>query len=142
MLSLSPSVPSTDILFYDGHCGLCHGAVKFVLRRDRAGEFRFAPLQGLTFAQKIAPEQRASLPDSVALLTADGRLLVRSDAFIHIFRQLGGAWSAFATISAVVPRPVRDVVYGVIARIRYSIFGRRGDLCPVVPESLRKRFLN
>jgi predicted DCC family thiol-disulfide oxidoreductase YuxK len=143
MLALSPSVtPSTDILFYDGHCGLCHRAVKFVLRHDRSAAFRFAPLQGSTFVETIPPEKRDLLPDSVVLFTSDGRLLTRSDAFIYIFRRLGGAWAALGAISVIVPRPIRDVVYGVIARIRYSIFGRREDLCPVVPESLRKRFLN
>src|SRR5579885_2416758 len=34
-----------ELIFYDGHCGLCHGFVKFALARDREGaRFRFAPL--------------------------------------------------------------------------------------------------
>lgn len=82
------------------------------------------------------------MPDSVALLTADGRLLVRSDAFIHIFRRLGGPWSALAAVCAVVPRRLRDAVYNLVARTRYRIFGRRDDMCPIVPISLRERFLD
>ena len=45
-----------------------------------------------------------------------------------------------AAFMAVVPRPLRDVVYGFVARIRYRVFGRRDDLCPVVPPDLRARF--
>ena len=45
-----------------------------------------------------------------------------------------------AAFMAVIPRPLRDVVYELVARIRYRVFGRRDDLCPVVPPDLRARF--
>lgn len=138
---MSPPARSPELLFYDGHCGLCHRAVKFVLEHDRTGEaFRFAPLQGETFQSRVAPEKRAGLPDSVVVLTADGNLLTRSSAFLHIFRRLGGGWRVLAGVLAVIPRPVRDAIYNTIARIRYRVFGRRDDLCPIVPADLRARF--
>jgi predicted DCC family thiol-disulfide oxidoreductase YuxK len=138
---MSPNASDAEILFYDGHCGLCHRAVKFVLKHDRSGRaFRFAPLQGATFQSRIPAADRADLPDSVVVLTADGSLLVRSDAFVHILRRLGGGWRILAGVLAVVPRPLRDVVYNFIARTRYSVFGKRDDLCPIVPADLRARF--
>jgi predicted DCC family thiol-disulfide oxidoreductase YuxK len=128
-------------IFYDGHCGLCHRSVRFVIARDRAGRlFRYAPLQGITFRKLVPAGQRETLPDSVVLLTDDSRLLVRSDAFIHILERLGGFWSLLAGVVAVVPRPARDGVYNFIARVRYRIFGRRAEVCPVTPSELRKRF--
>jgi predicted DCC family thiol-disulfide oxidoreductase YuxK len=130
-----------DILFYDGHCGLCHGAVKFVLRHDREGRLRFAPLQGETFQERVSSDRRTGLPDSVVVLTAKGDLFVRSDAFLHIFLQLGGGWRMLAKALGIVPRAIRDAVYNFVARIRYRIFGRRDDLCPLVPAALRERFL-
>jgi len=130
-----------EFLFYDGHCGLCHRAVKFVLRHDPAGTaFRFAPLQGETFERMVPAEQRAGLPDSVVVQTREGALLVRSSAFIHILRRLGGGWRVLAAILAVVPRAVRDAAYDFVARVRYRIFGRQDDVCPLVPAELRKRF--
>jgi predicted DCC family thiol-disulfide oxidoreductase YuxK len=136
-----PLVPSPEILFYDGHCALCHRAVKFVLKHDRSGSaFRFAPLQGSTFESRVLPEQRATLPDSVVVLTATGSLLVRSDAFLHILRRLGRGWRFLAGALVVIPRPVRDLVYDFIARIRYRVFGKREDVCPIVPPNLRARF--
>lgn len=129
------------MLFYDGHCALCHGAVKFVLKHDRSGKaFRFAPLQGETFAASVREEQRAGMPDSIVVLTADGTLLVRSNAFVHILRRLGGAWAMLADAMRTVPRPVRDAVYDFIARIRYRVFGTREDVCPILPPDLRARF--
>jgi predicted DCC family thiol-disulfide oxidoreductase YuxK len=133
--------PAAEYLFYDGHCGLCHRAVKFVLKHDRGGRvFRFAPLQGSTFLARVAPERRLGLPDSVVVLTRDGELLVRSAAFLHIFRGLGGGWGVLASVLGVLPRGLRDFVYDFIARIRYRVFGRRDDLCPIVPAELRPRF--
>jgi predicted DCC family thiol-disulfide oxidoreductase YuxK len=131
----------TEELFYDGYCGLCHRAVRFILAEDSTGTaFRFAPLQGETFLARVAEERRAGLPDSVVVLTRDGELLVRSNAFLHIFRRLGGGWRLLAAVLSVVPRGLRDLVYDFVARIRYRVFGRRDDLCPIVPAELRARF--
>lgn len=128
-------------IFYDGHCGLCHWAVKFVIARDPQGRlFRYAPLQGTTFAALVPSEQRAGLPDSVVVLSDDGRLLIRSDAFIHILRRLSGFWRVVGAIVAAIPRAIRDSVYDFIARVRYRIFGRRPEVCPVTPKELRSRF--
>jgi predicted DCC family thiol-disulfide oxidoreductase YuxK len=133
--------PAAEYLFYDGHCGLCHRAVKFVLKHDRGGQaFRFAPLQGTTFLARVVEERRGGLPDSVVVLTRDGELLVRSAAFLHIFRRLGGGWGVLAAGLSVVPRGLRDCVYDFVARIRYRVFGKRDDLCPIVPAELRARF--
>ena len=33
------------LLLYDGVCALCHGMVKFLIKRDRRDRFRYAPLQ-------------------------------------------------------------------------------------------------
>jgi predicted DCC family thiol-disulfide oxidoreductase YuxK len=130
-----------EMLFYDGHCGLCDRAVQFVLKHDRGeGRFRFAPLQGLTFESMVSAGQRTQLPDSVVVLTQEGSLLVRSNAFIHIFRRLGGGWRLLANVLAVIPRAIRDLAYDFIARIRYRIFGRHDELCPIGPPELRARF--
>lgn len=132
---------ASEELFYDGHCGLCQQAVRFVIAEDAHGTaFRFAPLQGETFQRLVTPEQQLALPDSVVVMTADGKLLVRSDAFLHILRRLGGAWRVLAVALGIVPRGLRDLIYDFVARIRFRVFGRREDLCPVMPPDLRKRF--
>jgi predicted DCC family thiol-disulfide oxidoreductase YuxK len=132
---------NTEMLFYDGYCGLCHRAVKFVLRHDRSGNaFRFAPLQGETFQARVAAGERAGLPDSIVVLTREGKLLVRSDAFLHILQRLGGRWKTLEDVLGVIPRVLRDAVYDFIARIRYRVFGRRDDVCPVAAPALRARF--
>jgi predicted DCC family thiol-disulfide oxidoreductase YuxK len=143
MLSRSMAIgaSSAEILFYDGHCGLCHRTVKFVLRYDRSGNaFRFAPLQGETFQVRVPASQQAGLPDSIVVLTREGELLARSDAFLHILRRMGGGWESLASVLGVIPRVVRDAVYDFVARIRYRVFGRRDEVCPVTAAELRGRF--
>jgi predicted DCC family thiol-disulfide oxidoreductase YuxK len=138
---VSSPAPQPEILFYDGHCALCHRSVKFVLKHDRSGKlFRFAPLQGPTFEARVPAEKRAVLPDSVVVLTNDGALLVRSNAFLHVLRRLGGGWRSLAAVISVIPRAVRDAAYDFIARVRYRVFGTREDSCPVMAPDLRARF--
>jgi predicted DCC family thiol-disulfide oxidoreductase YuxK len=138
---MPPFAEKTDELFYDGHCALCHGTVEFVLKVDRGGTaFRFAPLQGQTFQTLVPMEQRMGLPDSIVIRTADGALLARSDAIVRILGRLGGGWKIWGSILAAIPRGLRDGLYNLIARVRYRVFGKRDDLCPVVPPALRQRF--
>jgi predicted DCC family thiol-disulfide oxidoreductase YuxK len=129
------------MLFYDGHCALCHRTVQFVLKRDRSGgAFRFAPLQGPTFLSRVASAERARLPDSMVVLTSEGTLLARSDALVHILSRLGGGWRFWGRAIGMIPREVRNLGYDFVARIRYRVFGKREDLCPVVPPNWRARF--
>jgi predicted DCC family thiol-disulfide oxidoreductase YuxK len=134
-------VVQTERIFYDGPCGLCQRFVRFVVQRDRAGvNFRFAPLNGPTFESVVPVDRRTALPDSMVLLTSDDRLLIRSDGVIHVLPRLGGFWKIIAVAISIIPRPLRDAVYDFIMRIRYRIFGRHDNVCPVTPPELRARF--
>jgi len=138
---MPPEAPATETIYYDGHCGLCHRWVRFLLAGDSDGRlFRFAPLQGETFRARVAESARARLPDSVVLQSADGSLRVRSAAVVHVLRRMGGGWSALGAAIRLIPRPLRDGLYDWIARGRYRLFARQADLCPVMPAELRKRF--
>jgi predicted DCC family thiol-disulfide oxidoreductase YuxK len=133
---------ATDLLFYDGGCGLCHRLVSFVIARDREGSrFRYAPLGGATFESMLDPQQRAGLPDSVVVRTADGRTLVRSDAAIHIGEQLGGVWRVLARAASLLPRWLLDPGYDAVARVRGRLFAKPDGACPLLPPELRQRFL-
>jgi len=131
----------TETLFYDGHCALCHGAVRFVLAEDRSRRaFDFAPLQGEKFGESIPEAKRATLPDSLVVLTADRAVLSRSTAVLHLLRRMGGLWRIIAETARAVPAPIRDAAYDVVARVRYRLFGKRAELCPIVPAASRSRF--
>ena len=134
-------VTGTARIFYDGQCGLCHRTVRFVLAEDRTGTtFRFAPLQSDVCQNVLSKEEHADVPDSVVVATADGKLQFRSAAILYIFKRLGGVWRIVAIIVELIPSILRDAVYDFIGRIRYQLFRRPTDACPVIAPSLRDRF--
>lgn len=127
------------IILFDGVCNLCNASVQFVIRHDPQARFKFAALQSAT-AEKLLQNcavDRASL-DSV-ILVEDGHVYIESDAALRIARKLGGGWSLFAGFS-IVPRPIRDAVYRLIARNRYRWFGKQ-ESCMMPTPDLRARFL-
>ena len=130
-----------ELLFYDGDCGVCHWAVKFVAARDPDGSsFRFAPLHGITFEESLPADMAANLPDSLVVLDRDGRVLFRSSGLVHILRRLGGVWGPVGSLLWIVPRPLRDLGYDLFARIRHRLVARPEATCPVLPPELRGRF--
>ena len=134
------------ILLYDGVCGLCNRSVQFILRRDLRAIFRFAALQS-PFAQTILARHGANPADldTVYLVVnysqPDEALLARSDAVADVLRRLGGVWRFFGAGFRLVPRPLRDWGYNLVARNRYRIFGH-DDTCPLPTPETRSRFLD
>lgn len=109
------------ILFYDGACGLCDAMVRWCLRHDRHGQLRFAPLQGSTY-RAVGDSGKPAALETLVLLDGDG-LHVRSNAVLRVLGHLGGGWRLLGALGQVVPRPIRDVLYRVIARHRRRWFG-------------------
>jgi predicted DCC family thiol-disulfide oxidoreductase YuxK len=127
------------ILLFDGVCNLCSGAVRFVIRHDPAGRFRFAALQSETGRRLLARHGLpADAPDTFVLVEG-ARCFTRSDAAIEIARRLAGAWR-WLRVVALVPRPIRDWAYGIVVRNRYRWFGR-SESCMVPTPELAQRFL-
>jgi predicted DCC family thiol-disulfide oxidoreductase YuxK len=129
------------ILFFDGVCNLCNGAVQFVIRHDRRGLIRFASLQsqaGRTAAAAVQ-QRYGRAPDSLIFL--DGTdYYVESDAALRVARHLDGGWKSLSWLR-VFPRFVRDAVYRTVARYRYRWFGRQ-DACMLPTPALKARFVD
>jgi predicted DCC family thiol-disulfide oxidoreductase YuxK len=127
------------VILYDGVCALCNGTVTFALKHDRAGRFRFAALQS-DFGQGLL--RALGMPHDALdtlVVVQDGRPYVRSRGIIRILRDLGMPWSLLGA-AAMMPRPVADAVYDMVARNRYRWFGRH-ESCPIPPPEVRSRFL-
>ena len=133
----SPSVP---LLLYDGTCGFCAASVQWVLRRDRRGTLLFAPLQGSTAEPVLMLRPELAKVDSVVWVGEGGEVLTRSSAAFAVARYLGGGYGVAARLGALIPRPIRDGVYDLIAKHRHTII--RGDPACMLPSAEeRKRFL-
>jgi len=133
-----PARETRLLVAYDGHCGLCHGFVRFVLAEDRSGICRLTALD--------SPAQRAAMPEhigesrSLLVRRGNGAVFRQSDAVIIVLDALGGFWRVCACLLRAIPRPLRDGGYQAIAALRYRIAGRRAQACPLMPPELRARF--
>lgn len=139
------SLDQQVITFYDGGCGLCHRAVRFVLSEDRTGHASdFACLNGPTFDYMFGDDEEllAQLPDSLLVHREDRTLLVKSSAWLCLMSRLGGIWRVIAWGARLVPTAIRDWLYDFIARRRLRWFRQPDDVCPLIAGRMRARFLD
>lgn len=131
------------ILVYDGDCAFCSRSVRFILRHDRRRTVRFASRQGEAGrAVRLRHPALAQVDSLLWVAARDGReeVLVRSDSVLAIAAYLGGAFALLARVGRLVPRPVRDLGYGIVARFRRRLaFG--GDACVLFTPEERARVL-
>ena len=136
---------NNPVILYDGVCGLCDRSVRFVLRHDQRGFFRFAALQGHFAAKALAHHGKdAAQLEAMCVIAGEKsrpeELLCKSDATIFVLRQLNWPWKA-AVLLKIVPRGLRDRAYDWIARRRYRILGKL-EQCPTPSAAERDRFID
>jgi len=130
---------SENIMLFDGVCNLCNGLVRFIIKRDKKGKFRFASLQSLEGQQRLKRFGLVKSEFESFVLISDNKYYLRSTGALKMLRELGGVWKAFY-VFILIPRPVRDFLYDQIAKSRYKIFGKR-DSCMLPTPELKERFL-
>ena len=137
------------LVIFDGHCGLCNGSVRWFLVRDRKDRLRFVPSESPKVAEilrrhgvNISAEPAG--PDTILVVRDPGgpteRLLECSDGVMAMLEELPRPWPAVAAVLRWIPRGLRDLVYRLIARWRYRIWGRL-ESCPLLTAEERRRFL-
>ena len=129
-----------SIVIFDGVCNLCNGFVRWIIRHDPEGRFRFAPLQSEAGRALLESHGLGAFARETVVLVRGARTFAMSDAALEIARGMGFPF-ALLYASIVVPRALRDAVYGLVARNRYRWFGRR-DTCMMPSPELRPRFLD
>ena len=134
-------LPSDDkpILLFDGVCNLCNGIVRFTLKRDPEGKFLFASLQSTSGQAILDRFGRPKSDFESYLLVQDGKCHEKSTAALLTLKILGWPYKLLYA-GILIPRPLRDWVYDLIARNRYRVFGRR-ETCMIPTPEIRSRFL-
>jgi predicted DCC family thiol-disulfide oxidoreductase YuxK len=127
------------IVLFDGVCNFCNATINFVIEHDKAGYFKFAPLQSAIGEEMMAKHGIDRVETDSVILVEDDKAYVHSEAAVRIARRLDGVWS-WAYKLRFVPRWIRDWAYKLIAKNRYRLFGRR-DACMMPTPEIRARFL-
>ncbi len=126
-------------ILFDGVCNLCNEFVVFTIRRDPEAKFRFASLQS-EIGKSLQEELDIKTTEYTSMVLIDGnKYYVKSDAALRVLKELNGIWSLFYFF-IIVPRPVRNFFYDLVAKNRYRWFGRRSQ-CMVPSPEMKKRFL-
>lgn len=127
------------ILIFDGNCVLCSGVVQFILRNDKQRQFRFLSAQSALGAALYRHYGLVSHDYESNILLENGKVRVKSDGSLRIFELLGLPWS-LVWIARLLPRPLRDWLYDIVARNRLKWFGVR-DTCYLPQAAEADRFL-
>lgn len=133
---------SHPVVLFDGDCGFCNATVRWSIRRDPLARLRFAPLRSATARRAVALADPHTdfdaLPDTIVLVDRGG-VHTASTAVLRMLRHLRFPYPALS-LALIVPRPLRDAAYRILARNRHRWFGQ-GDECPLPPPGLASRFL-
>ena len=128
------------IIVFDAQCLLCNGWVKFLLKHDRRAVFRFAAMHSEA-GKTLLAGAGLRIDRLETLLLVDGqRSWQHTAAILRVLHQLGWPWR-LAWLFWLVPAPLRDGMYRLIARNRYRLFGR-ADACLVPAKNDAHRFLD
>lgn len=129
----------SDIILFDGVCNMCTASVQFIMKRDRKNTFTFASLQSSVAKELLVKYNVPKDVDSIILITAGGRVFIKSTAALRIAGKLEGIWKTFV-VFLVVPPFIRNIIYQFIAKHRYSWFGKK-EKCMIPTQEQKERFL-
>lgn len=127
------------IILFDGVCNLCNSSVKFIIKRDSEGQFKFASLQSET-GQTLLRMHGLNKDLNSFVLLEDDKVYLKSSAALRVCRKLGSAWPILS-LFRFLPPFIRDFLYDFVAKNRYKWFGKE-ESCLVPSPEWKQRFLD
>jgi predicted DCC family thiol-disulfide oxidoreductase YuxK len=131
--------PTLVQIVFDTHCVLCSRWVQFLLRHEADDWLRFVSAwspTGLSLAARYGLGEQDL--QRTYLVVRDGVGLTRSDAGLALLAHLKVPWR-WLRLLRLVPRPIRDAAYDLVARNRYRWFGST-TICLMPTPHTRHRF--
>ena len=125
------------IILFDGVCNLCNSSVNFVIRNDKKGVFKFAPIQS-DFGEIALKKHRINSKDTDSIiLIDDDNYYIKSSAALYIAKNLSGAYPLLFCFM-LVPKFMRNWVYDFVAKNRYKWYGKKESCMIPTPELIDK----
>ena len=112
-----------DFLLLDGDCGLCHRLAIFLDKRlAKEQNLGYRPILSED-AQKMISKmpKKYQAADSVYLIR-NGNPYIRSAAGIRCLLYMRWYYSMWFPFLWLIPLPIRDIGYRIIAKYRHKIF--------------------
>lgn len=133
---------SGPILLFDGSCGMCSRAVRFVLAHETSKELLFVPSAspaGAELIERFGLEQYVG--STMVYISPHQNISVRSSAVLKLCRHLKAPYKWLSLLS-FIPIPLRDLGYRPIAYFRHRISKRLPEECALFTEEERKRIVS
>ena len=114
------------IILFDGICNFCNRTINIILKYDQDAYFQFAASQS-NAAMGIMQAFKLDLKASASVILIDNeKVYTKTDAVIQIARHLKG-WPRLFRFIKFIPKPIRDFGYDLIAKNRYTLFGKKAS---------------
>tara|TARA_B100000965_G_C19592820_1_gene758722 strand:+ start:1933 stop:3063 length:1131 start_codon:yes stop_codon:yes gene_type:complete len=114
-----------DFLFLDGDCGLCHRLATFVDRRmSKSANLGYRPNNSADAQRVIASMPQKFIDADTVYLIRNGKPYMKSSAAIRCLLYMKWYYRSFYPICWIVPLPIRNIAYSIVARFRHKIFKR------------------
>ena len=121
LMAIDPKTSASEppMLIFDGACGFCQRSVQFILRHERRHDLLFVRREselGLRLRRTYGMEAVESM-----LWIESGQVFAQSKSILRVSAYLGGWWSGLGRIGSLVPAPLLNWIYNLIARNRHKL---------------------
>ena len=136
---MSEDLKTKKIILFDGVCALCNNFIVFIAKNDKKDIFRFLPLQNKNINQFIDTKNINIKNLKSIILIEDNNPIYKSNAAIEILINLNNLY-LLCKIFYIIPKKIRDMVYELIAKNRYRVFGKVEN-CSIIKSKVNSKIL-
>ena len=114
-----------DYLLLDGDCGLCHRLATFIDKRlGKEKDLGYRPILSDEAQKMIATFPKKQQDADSVYLVRNGKSYIRSAAGIRCLLYMKWYYAMLFPIFWIIPLPIRDIGYIIIAKYRHKFFKR------------------
>ena len=114
-----------DYLLLDGDCGLCHRLATFIDKRlGKEKNLGYRPILSDDAQKMIATFPKKQQDADSVYLIRNGKSYIRSAAGIRCLLYMKWYYAMLFPIFWIIPLPIRDIGYRIIAKYRHKFFKR------------------
>ncbi len=128
------------IVLFDGDCNFCNKTVQYIIKYDREDKICFASQQSKTGIKIMNENNCLDKSLNTIVFIKDKNVFVKADAIIEISQLLTG-FPKIIIILKMVPKIVRDNIYGAFSKYRYNIFGKKNE-CIIPTKEIKSKFID
>lgn len=138
-----PDVPDFDdsrpLFVFDHYCVLCSGGASFIMKRKTGHRIAFTSAQE-PLGEALCDHYDIDWDESYRFIRR-GKPFIKSDGYFEVAKELGGILQ-LALIFKIIPRPIRDWAYDLVARNRYKWFGKTETACELLTKEQQSQLVS